>query len=77
MASLYLNLGIALSLIYWASCQDNITLDLNLSVCSSMNYRLLSHSVQNEHQCLLLEKIAQDLEDERMQRETMINDIFM
>lgn len=47
------------------------------SVCSSEQYRSLSPSLQNEHQCNLLERLNGDFETSKTNQENLINDVIM
>lgn len=45
------------------------------SVCSSLQFRSLGPELQNEHQCMILEKIQQDLMDSRTASDKQFNQL--
>ncbi|KAL3841991.1 hypothetical protein ACJMK2_020067 [Sinanodonta woodiana] len=46
------------------------------SVCRTMQYRVLSPPLQNEHHCLLLEKLQRDFEYEKYIREKQYDTVY-
>ncbi|XP_021357194.1 microfibril-associated glycoprotein 4-like [Mizuhopecten yessoensis] len=45
------------------------------SICQSMDYRALDRELQNEHQCMILEKLQRDFEADKNSRETLLEDL--
>lgn len=46
------------------------------SVCSTLQYRTLAPSLQNEHQCNLLERLNEEFGTSKTQHDTLLNDVI-
>ncbi|XP_041365928.1 fibrinogen-like protein 1 [Gigantopelta aegis] len=69
MSAMLLKSVLALSTITMCLTQD-------MSVCTSQNYRNLPTSMQNEHMCMVLERVHLDISDEKTHRDIQLNSII-
>lgn len=46
------------------------------SVCSTLQYRTLAPSLQNEHQCNLLERLNEEFGASKTQHDTLLNEVI-
>lgn len=64
-------ISLALTLLSMEVCSQQST-----SICSTMQYRSLSAELQNEHQCMILERLQLDFNDESRQRKDQYQNLY-
>ncbi|XP_033752089.1 microfibril-associated glycoprotein 4-like [Pecten maximus] len=68
-------MGAVLVALAWACILGMVTTQYDGSICQSMDYRALTRELQNEHQCMILEKLQRDFEADKNSREGLLNDL--
>lgn len=67
-------MGSLVVVVLWTLC-GLVTSQYDGSICTSMDYRALSRELQNEHQCMILEKLQRDFEEDKNSREGLLHDL--
>ncbi|XP_060073894.1 microfibril-associated glycoprotein 4-like [Ylistrum balloti] len=68
-------MGATVVLLAWACILSVVTAQDEVSICQSLDYRALTRELQNEHQCMILEKLQRDFEADKNSRESLLNDL--
>ena len=64
--------SVALTLMYVIKAQGQ----QQSSICTTMAYRSLSTELQNEHQCMILERLQSDFQEESQQLKTQYENLY-